>query len=279
MRFRLPRITEAKDVILIALILIFSVQLMILRHDGGLQNVRKASVTVLSYLEQPLSNIRIYRQALNTNSYLQRQNALLQDELSRLRSAEQQNRILRQLLDFREQSDYDLTPVQIVAKDLTSLNNAMTINAGNRADIREGMPLINSDGLIGTVILTNERNSQVMPITHPMFRVSARIQENRAVGIVSWPGHRYDELVMEFVPATVQVEPGQIIETSGFSNQFPANIPIGEVTRVESGDALEMNRIYLRPFVQLHTAAEGFIIHFEPDFSIQELIDLQEELF
>jgi len=96
MRFRLPRISDAKDYILTALILASAISIMIARHDGGLQNIRKVSYTILSYLEQPLSTIRVYRQALNTNTYLQRQNVLLQDELSRLRSAEEQNRILRE---------------------------------------------------------------------------------------------------------------------------------------------------------------------------------------
>jgi len=279
MRFRLPRLTDAKDVILTSLILIFAVNLMVSRHDGGLQNIRKASITVLSYLEKPLSTIRIYRQALNTNTYLQRQNVLLQDELSRLRSAEQQNRILRNLLNFRESSNHDLTPVTIVSKELTNLNNTITISAGEREGIRTGMPLINSDGLIGTIILTTANHAQVMPYSHSLFRVSARIQESRAVGIVSWSGQSYQELVMEFVPATVEVEPGQIVETSGFSNQFPPNIPIGEVTRIESGGNIEMNQIFIRPFVILHSVAEGFVVHFEPDSTIHYLFRNQEELF
>lgn len=279
MRFRLPRITDAKDVILTSIILIFAVNLMISRHDGGLQNIRKASIAVVSYLERPLSTIRIYRQALNTNTYLQRQNVLLQDELSRLRSAEQQNRILRNLLGFRENYSHDLTPVTIVSKELTNLNNTLTISAGEQDGVRVGMPLIDSDGLIGRVILTSDRFAQVMPFTHTLFRVSARIQESRALGIVSWQGQSYQELVMEFVPATIDVEPGQIVETSGFSNQFPDNIPIGEVTRLESGPNIEMNQIFIRPFVTLHTVAEGFVVQFQPDTTIQKLFLEQEGLF
>jgi rod shape-determining protein MreC len=279
MRFRLPRITDAKDFIITTLILIFAASLMISRHDGGLHNVRKVSVTVLSYLEQPLSNIRVYRQALNTNSSLQRQNVLLQDELSRLRSVEQQNRILRELLDFRTDYEYPLIPVMIVSKELTSMNNGLTVNAGTNNGVEHGNPVVNSDGLIGAVIFTTGNYSQVMPYTHSMFKVSARIQESRAFGIVSWEGNRHDELVMRHVPQTIQVEQGQIVETSGFSNQYPPNIPIGEITRVEPEEGVETQVIYLRPFVNLNTLAEGFVLGFQPDTAIQELMDLQEELF
>jgi rod shape-determining protein MreC len=279
MRLRLPRISDAKDHIITALVLLMAVSLMVSRHDGGLQNMRVISVTVLSYLEQPLSNIRVYRQALNTNTYLQRQNVLLQDELSRLRASEQENRILRDLLDFKSTSEYPLIPVNIVAKDLRGLNNKLTINAGTNQGVKIGMPLVNSDGLIGQVIVTAANFSQVIPYTNALFKVSSRIQDSRAYGIVSWQEQSYSELVMQFVPQTIQVEPGQIIETSGFSNQYPPHLPIGEVTRVVPQDGIETQLIYLRPFVDLHTVAEAFILQFTPDSTIQELIELQEELF
>lgn len=284
MQLRLPRITDAKDLIITTLVLLFASSLMISRHEGGLQNIRKASVTVLSYLEQPLSNIRVYRQALNTNTYLQRQNVLLQDELSRLRSVEQQNRILRELLNFREEMDYPLIPATVVSKELTSLNNAMTIHYRSdrqvqTGSVQTGMPFVNSDGLVGTVILTTGSYAQVMPYTHSLFKVSARIQESRAYGIVSWPGRSYEELIMQHVPRTIEVEPGQVVETSGYSNQYPAHIPIGQVTRVEPNEGMETQTIYLRPFVNLHTLAEGFLIDYAPDPTIQELADQQQALF
>ncbi len=279
MRFRLPRISDARDYILTALILVFAISIMILRHDGGMQNIQKASITVLSYLEQPLSTIRVYRQALNTNTYLQRQNALLQDEISRLRAAERENRILRNLLDFREDSEYGLLPITIVSKDLTSLNNSLTISAGSEQGVRTGMPIINSDGLIGQVTVTTGRYAQVMPLIHSLSRISARIQESRAYGIVSWEGNRYNELIMQHVPETIEAEAGQVVETSGFSNQFPPNIPIGEITRIEHPEGIDTQLIYIRPFVTFHTVAKGFVVEFEPDPDIEELHELEQELF
>ncbi len=273
------QIAEAKDYIITALILVLAAGMMINRHEGGLENARKVSITILSYLEQPLSNIRIYRQALTTNSYLHRQNIQLQDELSRLRSAEQQNRILRELLNLREQSETPLIPVNIVAKDLTGLNNSLTVSAGTDQNVENGMPVINSDGLIGQVIITNNKYSQVLPYSNSLFRVSANVAETRAYGIVSWRGEKSRELVLEFIPETIEVEIGQHVETSGFGNQFPAGIPIGEITRIEYGQGVDTQTIYLDAYADLFTAAEAFIMKFEPDTTIQNLNEEQQELF
>ncbi len=273
------RVTDAKDYIITALILLLAITLMVNRYDDGLQNARKASITILSYLEKPLSNIRIYRQALTTNTYLQRQNVLLQDELSRLRAVEQQNRVLRDLLDLREKESHSMIPVQVVAKELAGLNNSLTLDAGSNDGVEVGMPVINSDGLIGQVIVTASNYSQVLLYSNSLFRVSARVADTRAFGIVSWQSTGYRELVLNHVPQTILVEEGQLVETSGFSNQYPQGIPIGEVTRVEPGDGVETQTIYLNAFADLFTLSEAFIVKFQPDTTIQNLQEQQEELF
>ncbi len=272
------RLADAKDYIITALLLLFAISLMVSRHDGGLQNARKISVTVLSYLDQPLSNVRIYRQAIATNTYLQRQNVILQDELSRLRSAEQQNIILRDLLNLREESEHPLIPVRVVAKDLRNINNSLTVNAGASDGVKVGMPVINSDGLIGQVIVTAGGFSQVLPYSNSLFRVSAQIQGTRAYGIVSWSG-LHDELQLLYVPQTIPVEVGQVVETSIFSNQFPGGIPIGEITDVQPGEGIETQTILLRAYADLFTLSEGFVVAFEPDTTIMELQAEQSELF
>lgn len=273
------RLADAKDYILTALLLLLAAGLMVSRHDGGLQSARQLSVTILSYLDQPLSNIRIYRQAISNNTYLQRQNVLLQDELSRLRSAEQQNRILRELLEFRDQSDHPLIPVQIVAKDLRGINNMLTVSAGSDDGVTVGMPVINSDGLLGQVIITSPKYSQVLPFSNSLFRVSAQIQGSRAFGIVSWPGEKHNELLMQYVPQTIPVQVGEMVETSGASNHYPSGIPIGEITRVEPGDGIETQTIHLRAHGDLITASEAFVMAFEPDTVIYNLIEQQQQLF
>lgn len=272
-------VTDVKDYIITGFLLLIAVTLMVNRYEGGLQNARKISITLLSYLEQPLSNIRIYRQALTNNTYLQRQNVLLQDELSRLRSAEQQNRVLRELLNLRQDSEIPLIPVKIVAKDLTGISNSLTVNSGTSDGVKPGMPVINSDGLIGQVALTSKNYSQILPYSNSLFRVSAQVQETRAYGIVSWTANSPRELVLQFVPQTIRVEEGQLVETSGYSNQYPPGIPIGRISKVEPGKGVDTQTIYLLAQADLSTVAEAFIMNFEPDSTINQLNEEQQELF
>ncbi|MDI6401741.1 rod shape-determining protein MreC, partial [Balneolaceae bacterium ANBcel3] len=233
----------------------------------------------LSYLEYPLSQIRVYRTALQTNEQLGHQNILLQDELNRLRSLREENRALRELIGLRDTLDHDVIPTQIVAKNLTGFNNSLTINRGSDNEVKPGMALITSDGLIGQVILTTPGHAQVLPFFNALFRASARIQGSRAYGIVSWSMDRSSELVMSYVPQTIHVPVGAIVETSGLSNQFPPRIPIGVVTDVEIEEGRDTQQIFIRPFVSLHQVAEAFVVMYEPEEEIDHLLLQFEDLF
>lgn len=279
MQFRVFKVENATDYIVTALILVFALAIAINRHQDGLNTLRQLSITVVSVIEEPLSNIRVYRQALRTNTYLQEQNILLQDELSRLRAIDQENDELRKLLNYQNNNEFDLQPVRFVTKTLNGINNTFTVNAGSNEGIEVGMPVITSDGLVGKVIITAPDYAQVMPYFNNLFRVSARIQQTRSMGIVSWPGDNMSELVMNFVPKTVPVDSGFVVETSGYGNEFPGGIPIGTVLYTEEEEGKDTQRIYLSPFTTLSEVAEGFIIKFQPDSTLDSLSIQTESLF
>ena len=279
MRFRLPKITDAKDHLITAAVLITAVVLMAGRFQGGIDNLRKVSITLFSYLEEPLSNIRVYRQALKTNTNLRKQNVLLLDELSRLRAAGQENQQLRELLQLSRESDLSLYPVRIVGKEMNQINNSLTIDAGSDEDIEEGMPVVSANGLVGKVIKTAPGYSQVMPYFNSLFRVSAKLQKSNAYGIVSWDGETINELQLNYVPQTVPVDTGEVVVTSGYSNQYPPDLPIGKVIRIEPREGQETQRIFISPYVNLFEVAEGFVVKFTPDTTVQNLNKQYEELF
>lgn len=271
MQIRFPGITEIKDHIIAAFLLIVAVGLIVSRHQGGLHNLRTVSVTVFSYLEEPLSNIRTYRQALRTNTYLRQQNVLLLDELSRLRSAREENEELRQLLEFSRNSNLNLYPVQIVGKELSQVFNSLTIDAGSEEGITAGMPVVAAEGLAGKVVLTDGGYSQVMPIFNSLFKVSAKLQNSGAYGIVSWDSKNIHELQLNYVPQTVEVDSGEVVITSGYSNQFPPDIPIGEVIRTEHQPGRDIQKIIVNPFADIYSMTAGFVVKFQPDTTIQKL--------
>ncbi|MEP0004734.1 MAG: rod shape-determining protein MreC [Balneola sp.] len=279
MQFKTLKVGEAKDYIITAILILLSVTIAVSRNQGGIHSLRQLSAITVSVLQSPLANIRVYRQALTTNTYLQRQNILLQDELSKLRAIEQENIELRKLLSFQDSTEFSLTPTLIIGKELNGINKSLTINSGSLKNVKVGMPLVTSDGLLGKVILTTAEYAQVLPYNNSLFRVSGLIQEENAPGIVSWNGESLTEMVIDFIPQTIPVEEGYTVVTSGFSNELPAGIPIGSVIRTEIEEGKETQRIFIKPFASLAQASQGFIINFTPDSSLTNLNDQYEDIF
>lgn len=262
-----------RDTLLGAFLLLLSILIMVLRFDDGLAHFRQASLAVVSRLEAPLSNVRVFRQALNTNRELQRQNILLQDELNRLRNAETQNTILRDLINFQDGSSLDLLPVQFQAKSIFSPNPTGSITAGSELDVALGDPVIHPQGIVGRVILTTRHRAQVMFFSHPNFRVSAKILDSRANGIIRWDLQNNQSMILDYVPLTIPVQIGQQVVTSGFSEQFPENIPIGIVESVERQPDQSSWVITVTPSVDLNRLAEGFVVLNSQDSVLQAEVD------
>lgn len=271
MSARHSRTIDARDAIIGAVLLFVSFVLMVARFSGGLDTLRQGGMYLLSTLEQPLSTIRVYRQALRTNQYLQRQNVLLQDELSRLRSAEQQNQILRELLEFKGESAFDLIPARVVAKELHNINDFITLNIGAADGVREGMPVVHPNGLIGHVTLVNDSYAQVMPYSHALFRASVRVKSSRANGIVRLEPSYSNLLRLEFIPRTIPIQVGQLVETSGNSLQYPLGIPIGTIHSILESDNADTWIVLVQPHVNLNTLAEAFVIPYQADPGLDSL--------
>ena len=261
------------------IVLLFALILAFTRSQDGLNSLRAITVTAASILEEPVSNVRVYRNALKTNAYLQQQNILLQDELSRLRTIEKENQELKSLLRLGESYNYPLQITRVVTKQLNTLNNSLSVNVGSNEGIQRGMPLINSDGLIGKVILAASNYSQVMPLSHPLFRVSAQIQGSKANGIITWDISSPSYLIMDFVPKTVPIDTGMIIQTSGLGNEFPAGIPIGQVVDFRSQEGTNTQQLKIEPFSKLNEVSEGFIVLFTSDTSLVHLNNEFNQLF
>lgn len=279
MRIVFTKIGDIRDQLIGTGLLIIALTLMVARQDDAFQNVRKASLTVISYVEAPLSNVRVYRSALRTNAALEQNTIMLQDEVSRLRSLREENDALRALLEMKENSEYDMQPVRVITKNLTGINNNILINAGSEQGVQVGMPVVNHEGLVGTVIITANNHAQVLPLFNRQFRASVHIEDSRAYGILSWESGNLSELVINFVPQTIPVAEGLRVHTSGLSSQMPPNIPVGEIVRTEPEPGRETQRIYVRPFVNFTSLAEAHVLLFHPDPEITQLEEEWREAF
>ncbi len=115
----------------------------------------------------------------------------------------------------------------------------VTINAGSGDGVSVFDPVIDPDGLIGTVTEVAANSAIVTLINDPSSGVTARDSSSREIGLIGPQPGSPGELWMTTVSLPGEVKVGDLIVTAGEratdnASLFPPNIPIGQVTAVPS---------------------------------------------
>ncbi|MCR5724548.1 MAG: rod shape-determining protein MreC [Treponema sp.] len=171
---------------------------------------------------------RLLTEQLKNYEYLQRSNTEIRKE----------NQRLKEQLDFSESLELRNYAAQIIGRDPDNLYSALTINKGSKNGIRKNMPVIaiqnGTIGLVGKVVTVGSFTSQVMPIYDLKSSISARIENTRDLGLLSGLGASDKPLTMRYIKKRVldDLHFGDIIVTSGETQNYMRDIPIGSISKI-----------------------------------------------
>ncbi len=263
-----------RDWVLLVGLLGVSALIMLTQNTPILRSLRAASMEITARVESNMSWVGRYVRALEENDALRQENILLSSQLARSREAQQENERLRLLLEFQQQTPHRLVPARIVEKEITKQRNFLTLNIGHQQGVVVGMGVVDDRGILGKVELVSEHYARVMSYLNMDFRVPAKLQSSNAMGIVRWEGTLRDQLLMEHVIKTEQVEVGDLVVSSGYSGVFPAGYPIGVVESYERQPGKNQLLIYLRPASSIDTGDHAFVVLETPD---PERVEIEQE--
>ncbi|MFC1466754.1 MAG: rod shape-determining protein MreC [Candidatus Brachytrichaceae bacterium NZ_4S206] len=136
----------------------------------------------------------------------------------------------------------------VIAGDVSPFVRYITIDVGERDGIQVGMPVVAGGlALVGRVGEVSYATSQVQLLTDPASFINVRLVESRASGTVA--GTSEGILLLQNVPQTEELKPGDLIVTSGLGGTLPQALPIGIVERVISQDVETSRQAIVRPGV------------------------------
>ncbi|PAP74461.1 rod shape-determining protein MreC [Rubrivirga sp. SAORIC476] len=256
---------RTRDYVVFGTLLLIGVVIFVGRNGPALRAARAASLAVTAPVEGVFERAARFRQSLEENERLRMETADLSADVARLREAAAENAQLRALLQFEDTTTIRRVVGRVVAKDITEQSNLLTIDVGERDSVEIGMPVINERGIVGRVILTNDRYAVVMPHQNTQFRVPASIEELGREGVVRWDGASFDKLTMEYVVKTEPVERGMLVVTSPFSGVFPAGISVGRVDTAYAAAGRNDYVIQLEPAAPISEVGYVYVLLTRPD--------------
>jgi rod shape-determining protein MreC len=181
-----------------------------------------------AYLEQQVDNVGDYYGLKKEVIQLQGRNIKLMEQLD---NAKYSNRLFRDTIDNDTLLQYfTFVGANVISNSITSANNYLRLDRGSEHGIKPHMGVISDQGVVGIVRHVSPHFSNVMSLLHSQSRVKAIIKRNGYFGTLSWKADTDPRHInLEAIPKHAEIAQGDTILTSGFSQIFPANIPIGTI--------------------------------------------------
>ena len=191
------------------------------------------------------------------NRQLEEENRQLRSALLQMDEIRQSNERLRKLLDFREETALPALPARVIAEDSSNWFRSIVIDKGSSDGIREGMPVVAAEGIVGRIIRSSPHVSRVLLITDASSALATLSQNNRARGVCRGQG---GFLTMEFTLRQKDIGVGDRIVTSGTGGVFPKGVPVGNVVRVGRKSYGLFQSVTLVPAVDFFSLEEVLVL-------------------
>jgi rod shape-determining protein MreC len=199
---------------------------------------------------------------------LKEENARLMLEINRLRKQGIENKNLRTMLSITDTSQYNLIAADVISKLVNKIQGSFILNKGFKNGVQVGMPVVSPDGLVGIISDVTENFSVTKTLYNSSLNIAASVQNINVDGVLSWNGK---ELIIKNIPTTYEINVGGRVETSDFSTLFPPNIPVGVIDKKESLALGLLHTIYVKPYADIRSASNLFILMIVPSKQINHL--------
>ncbi len=145
---------------------------------------------------------------------------------------------------------------RVITRSPTLWYSTVSINKGSADGIHVDQPVIDGDGLVGTITAVTGNAAIVTLLTDSTSGVSAVVNESGVAGVVQPAVGNPNDLLLQFIRRGDRIATGQTVVTAGSRSQryeslFPPGIPVGQVTKVDAQELDVYQRVHVKPFAQL----------------------------
>jgi rod shape-determining protein MreC len=255
----------------LALLIVGSFALLTITYGQGSNGLQRGVSSIFSPLEsgadRALKPARDLVNWFDETFDAKGENSKLHGEVEALRkqavgekAALAENAQLRKLVKLDESgaipSGYQEVTGNVIARSPTIWYADVGIDVGSGDGVRPGDPVINGDGLVGTVSAVTGGSAQVRLIADGQSAVTAKVVPLGAQGVIQPEVGNPGSLILNFIDSAKHVHKGQDVVTAGWraaeiSSGYPPNLPIGEITEASIVQQEAQQQVRVRPFADL----------------------------
>ncbi len=209
---------------------------------------------------------------------LDEENAILRQTLAqyakdaaRLNDLEAQNLRLKTALDFTERqkqlNNYIYRIAEVIAGSPDLYHNHIIINLGSKDGVRVNMAVTTVDGLLGRIIGVSPFTSTVQMLTEmdnqsttKGIAATVKGKESASFGLVEGYDRTTNRLIMTKIDPSDPIQPGDEIVTSGLGDVFPRGLVVGTLENKTIDEFGLTYRALVKPNQDFRRIHEVFVV-------------------
>ncbi len=206
------------------------------------------------------------------NSRLKTERLLTQARLQRYSALEAENERLRDLLEARDRVREQVRVAEILSVSANPFRHTLVVDKGTSNGVYNGQAVVDADGVVGQVVEAGVASSQCLLISDPGHDLPVEVNRNGLRTIARGTGD-FNSLDLPFLPNNADIEPGDLLVTSGLGGTFPAGYPVATVDMVTRVPQEPFAVVTATPSAALNQVREIMLIWAEP---AEETTDAEE---
>ena len=232
---------------------------------GAFARVQGVTSSAIRGIRDVWENYAELRGAREENQALKQQLADLEIQLQGQRALAARTSKLQELLALQQSTELPTVAAEVIGGNPNAMAGIreITIGRGTADGVQAGMAVIAPRGIVGRVIgQPASRAARVQLLIDKYAAAGALTERTRAGGMVVGVEHD-PPLGMELVSNLQDVNPGDLIVSSGIDGIYPKGFVIGSVEKAERGRGLYLT-IAVRPAVDFNSLEEVLVVLVPP---------------
>lgn len=202
------------------------------------------------FLAWTSENLKTRKQLVSQNQEYQTQLLNLREHLLELDIIKKENDRLRSLLASPLRTDTKKMVAEILSVNSDPYGHKIVINRGTNDGVYEGQPVLDDKGIVGQILHVGTTTSRVILISDVTHAVPVRIARN-GIRLIATGTGRIDQLNLNHVPHSTDIQTGDILVTSGLGGKYPEGYPVAEVSFVAQNETRPFAKVLSKPVAEI----------------------------
>jgi rod shape-determining protein MreC len=181
--------------------------------------------------------------------------------LQQLAALRVENARLRELLEASERLDDRRLVAEVLSVDLVSSQRFM-INRGSADSVYVGQAVLDRHGVVGQVVTVGQWTSEIVLITDADHALPVVVNRSGLRTIAVGTGDQ-NRLRLPYLTNTADIEPGDLLVSSGLGTVFPAGYPVARVLSLQARPGQAFVDVVAQPISALDRDQEVLLLFSE----------------